>query len=157
MSTLNFNAADVEPSAGFDAIPAGKYQVIITDSEMRPTKNGNGQYLWLEFEITTGEYKGRKLWSRLNLENPNPDAVRMARADLSAICHAVNVMNPADSIELYNLPLTVTVRCRKTPDEEIVNEIKSYGPRETTSAPQPAAVPPSQTVTNAAPPWARGK
>jgi len=157
MSTLNFNAAEVEPSTGFDAIPAGKYQVIINESEMKPTKTGNGQYLWLEFEVTTGEYKGRKLWTRLNLENPNPDAVRMARADLSAICHAVNVMNPHDSVELHNLPLTITVRCKKTPDEEIVNEIKGYGPRDAASVPQTVTVPPQQPATNAAPPWARGR
>jgi len=157
MATLNFNANDIKPSAGFDAIPAGKYQAVIANSEMRPTKTGNGQYLWLEFEITTGEFKGRKLWSRLNLENPNPDAVRMARADLSAICHAVNVLLPNDSVELHNLPMTVTVRCKKTLNEEIVNEIKGYGPREATSVPQTVAVPSQQTGINTAPPWARGR
>ena len=156
MSTLNFNAADVEPSIGFDAIPAGKYQVIINESEMKPTKTGNGQYLWIEFEVTTGEYKGRKLWTRLNLENPNIDAVRMARADLSAICRAVNVLNPHDSVELHNLPLTVTVRCRKNQDDELVNEIKGYGPRENAVLQKPAGAQ-TATVTKAAPPWARGK
>jgi hypothetical protein len=156
MSTLNFNAADVEPSTGFDAIPAGKYQVIINESEMKPTKTGNGQYLWIEFEVTTGEYKGRKLWTRLNLENPNIDAVRMARADLSAICRAVNVLNPHDSVELHNLPLTVTVRCRKNQDDELVNEIKGYGPRENAVLQKPAGAQ-TATVTKAAPPWARGK
>lgn len=158
MSTLNFNAAEVEPSTGFDAIPAGKYQVIINESEMKPTKTGNGQYLWLEFEVTTGEYKGRKLWTRLNLENPNIDAVRMARADLSAICRAVNVLNPHDSVELHNLPLTVTVRCRKNQDDELVNEIKGYGPRENAVLQKPAGAPTqTATATKAAPPWARGK
>ena len=155
MSTLNFNAADVEPSTGFDAIPAGKYQVIINESEMKPTKTGNGQYLWIEFEVISGEYKGRKLWTRLNLENPNPDAVRMARADLSAICRAVNVLNPHDSVELHNLPLTVTVRCRKNQDDELVNEIKGYGPRENAVLQKPAGAQ-TATVTKAAPPWARG-
>ena len=158
MSTLNFNAADVEPSTGFDAIPAGKYQVIINESEMKPTKTGNGQYLWIEFEVISGEYKGRKLWTRLNLENPNPDAVRMARADLSAICRAVNVLNPHDSVELHNLPLTVTVRCRKNQDDELVNEIKGYGPRENAVLQKPAGAPTqTATATKAAPPWARGK
>ena len=159
MSTLNFNASDVEPNLGFEAIPAGKYQAIITDSEMRDTKTGNGQYLWLEFEIIGGDHKGRKLWSRLNLDNPNPDAVRMARADLSAICHAVKVMNPHDSSELHNLPLTITVRCRKNPDDEIVNEIRGFGPREgAVSAPAAAAMPTQQaTVNNATAPWARGR
>ena len=157
MSTLNFNANEVEPSTGFDPIPAGKYQAVITDSEMKPTKSGNGQYLQLEFEVIEGEYKNRKLWARLNLENANPDAVRIARADLSAICRAVNVIQPRDSVELHNLPLTITVRCRKNQDDEIVNEIKGYAPRVPLSgavATQPAT-PPAQTGSNAQPPWAR--
>ncbi len=157
MSTLNFNANEVEPSTGFDAIPAGKYQVVITDSEMKTTKTGNGQYLQLEFEIIEGEYKNRKVWSRLNLENPNTDAVRMARADLSAICRAVNVLQPRDSVELHNLPLTITVRCRKNQDDEIVNEVRGYAPREQISGMIAAALatPPAQTGSNSAPPWAR--
>lgn len=113
MSTINFNANEVEPSTGYDPIPAGKYQAVITESEMKPTKTGNGQYLQLEFEIIEGEYKNRKVWARLNLENANADAVRIARADLSAICRAVNVLQPRDSVELHNLPLTITVRCKR--------------------------------------------
>ncbi len=126
MATLNFNANEVEPSVGFEAIPAGKYQAVIVDSDMKPNKAGTGEYLQLEFEIIEGEYKNRKVWTRLNLNNPNADAVRMARADLSAICHAVNVIQPGDSVELHNLPLTITVKCRKTPDGDIVNEVKGY-------------------------------
>ncbi len=159
MATLNFNANEVEPSTGFDPIPAGKYQAVITDSEMKPTKTGNGQYLQLEFEVIEGEYKNRKLWARLNLENANPDAVRIARADLSAICRAVNVPQPRDSVELHNLPLTVTVRCRKNQDDEIVNEIKGFAPRVSLSGAVAAkpATPPAQTGSNSAPPWARNK
>ena len=132
MSTLNFNATEVEPSAGFDVIPAGKYNAVISDSEMKDTRSGTGRYLQLEFEIIDGEFKNRKLWARLNLENPNPDAVRMARADLSAICRAVNVLTPRDSLELHNLPLVITVRCKKNPDtDEITNEVKGYAARDT--------------------------
>lgn len=154
MATLNFNANEVEPSVGFDAIPAGKYLAVITDSEMKPTKTGNGQYLELAFEIIEGEYKNRKIWARLNLENPNAQAVQIARGDLSTICRAVNVPQPKDSLELHNLPLTVTVRCKKNPESgEITNEIKGYAPR--ASAAQAAA--PAPQAPNAKPPWARGQ
>ena len=158
MATLNFNANEVEPSVGFEAIPAGKYQAVIVDSDMKPNKAGTGEYLQLEFEIIEGEYKNRKVWTRLNLNNPNADAVRMARADLSAICHAVNVIQPGDSVELHNLPLTITVKCRKTPDGDIVNEIKGYAAKETASG--NAAVPtataaPTPGTAPSAPPWAR--
>lgn len=159
MATLNFNANEVEPSIGFDPIPAGKYQAVITESEMKQTKNGTGQYLQLEFEVIERDYKGRKVWARLNLENSNSEAVRIARAELSAICRAVNVPQPRDSVELHNLPLTITVRCRKNPDtDEISNEIKGYAARVSTTgavATNPAT-PPAQDA-NSAPPWARGK
>lgn len=158
MATLNFNANEVEPSTGFDPIPAGKYQAVITDSEMKPTKSGNGQYLQLEFEVIEGEYKNRKLWARLNLENANPDAVRIARADLSAICRAINVPEPRDSIELHNLPLTITVRCKKNQEDEMTNEIKGYAPRiQLTGAVAAKPTVPAPQPPNAQPPWARGK
>jgi len=38
MASLNFNAAAIEPQQSFDALPAGRYEVIITDSEMKETK-----------------------------------------------------------------------------------------------------------------------
>lgn len=161
MATLNFNATEIEPSTGFDAIPQGKYIACISDSEMKSNRSGTGKYLQLEFTILEGEYKNRKLWSRLNLENPNADAVRMARADLSAICHAIGVLQPKDSVELHNLPLEITVKCRKNSDDEIVNDIKGYSARTTAigATPQRTSKTNDSTATAASstPPWARGK
>ena len=163
MATLNFNANEVEPSVEFEAIPAGKYQAVIVASDMKTNKAGNGEYLLLEFEIIEGEYQGRKLWTRLNLFNQNADAVRIARADLSAICRAINVMQIVHSADLHNLPLTITVKCKKTSDGDIVNEVKGYAPKASASggavtpaAPQQSA--PQGTASStapSAPPWAR--
>jgi len=138
MSLLNFNASEVTPSTVLAPIPAGKYAAIINDSGMRPIKSGSGQYLLLEFEIIEGEYTGRKLWDRLPLEHTNPEAVRIARADLSAVCHAVNVMTPKDSVELHNIPLVIVVKCRKSQDDEMVSEIKGY---EAYTQPEPVVAP----------------
>ena len=150
MANLNgFDARTVDPAVDFEAIPAGKYLAVITESEMKPTKNGNGSYLEFVFEVIEGEYKGRNLWARLNLDNPNALAVKIARAELSALCHAVGVMQPKDSIELHNLPLMITVKCKKREDTgEIVNEVKGYSRKETAAAPQPQAA-------GNVPPWAR--
>lgn len=145
-----FNANTVEPNSEFEAIPAGKYLAAITNSEMKPTKNGGGAYLELTFQVIEGEFKGRMLWARLNLENQNPTAVKIARGDLSAICRAVNVLEPRDSNELHNLPLVISVKQKARPDTgEIANEIKGY---EKKDAAQPAK--PQQAVTNT-PPWRR--
>ena len=56
------------------------------------------------------EFKGRNLWARLNLDNPNEIAVKIARAELSALCRAVGVLEPKDSVELHNLPLVISVK-----------------------------------------------
>ena len=150
MADLNgFDARTVEPTADFEPIPAGKYLAVITDSEMKPTKNGNGSYLELTFQVIEGEYKGRLLWARLNLDNPNPLTVKIARGELSAICRAVGVMQPKDSVELHNLPLTLRVKLKKREDTgELVNEIKGYARKEAaTGQPQQAA--------DNTPPWKR--
>jgi hypothetical protein len=144
-----FNANNVNPAVDFEPIPAGKYLAIITDSEMKPTKNGTGSFLELTLQVIDGPYKNRLLWSRLNLDNPNKQAMEIARAQLSAICRAVGVMQPKDSTEFHNLPVQITVKCKKREDtDEIVNEIRGYAKKE-------AAVGQPQQETTSTPPWAR--
>jgi len=151
MANLNgFNANEVDSAVGFDPIPAGKYLAVITESEMKPTKAGTGQYLQLTFQVIDGEYKGRLIWARLNLDNPSAMAVKIARAELSAICRAIGVMAPKDSVELHNLPLVIKVGCKKRDDTgDITNEIKGYeGRQQTAPAMAPAAA-------GSTPPWKR--
>jgi len=152
MATLNFNANEVPPAEALEAVPAGKYIAVITESEVKPTKSGTGHFLELAFEIIEGELKGRKVWARLNLDNPNAQAVQIARGELSAICHAVGVMQPKDSAELHNLPMEISVRCKKREDmDELSNEIKGYAKKESSAAP---ATPAPQAKKDT-PPWKR--
>ena len=149
VSLRGFDANQVEPSTSFDPIPAGKYTAAIVDSKVKPTKSGQGEYLELAFQILEGEYKGRQLWARLNLNNPNAQTVKIARGELSAICRAVGVLSPNDSVDLHNLPMIITVRCKKRPDTgEISNELRGFAKRETASAVPPQAQ-------NDIPPWKR--
>lgn len=144
-----FDANKVEPLAPMDPIPAGKYLAMITESAMKPNKSGTGQFLELTFMILEGEYKNRQLWARLNLINPNALAMKIAQAELSAICRAVGILTPTDSVELHNLPLVIRVKCKKRKDtDEIGNVIAGYDKRDAvTGRPQQA-----QTDT---PPWRR--
>jgi hypothetical protein len=154
MANLNgFNADDVEPTAPFDALPlpAGKYLAAITASDMKVTRANDGSYLELQFQILDGEYKGRYLWARLNIENPNAKAVQIARGHLSAICRAVGVMQPRDSVDLHNIPLVISVKCKKREDTgEMTNEIKGYE-AEAASSDQPQQA----QADDATPPWKR--
>ena len=80
-----FDANKVEPAMPFEPIPAGKYLAMITASEMKANKANTGRFLELRFTIIEGEHKGRVIFSRLNLENPNEIATRIAQAELSAV------------------------------------------------------------------------
>jgi hypothetical protein len=146
-----FDANSVEPAGDFEPIPAGKYLAVISESEMKPTKAGTGNYLQLTFQVIEGPFNNRLLWARLNLDNPNDTARKIAQGELSALCRAVGVLAPNDSVELHNLPLVIHVRCKKRSDTgEITNEIKGYSKKESPAVPSNNA--PSAKTT---PPWKR--
>ncbi len=148
-----FDANQVEPTGDFEPLPAGKYLAVIADSEMKATKAGTGNYLQLTFAVIDGPHKDRRLWARLNLNNPNAQAVQIARAELSAICRAVGVPAPNDSVDLHDLPLVITVKCKKREDTgDITNEIKGFAKKETLAN---AAAPAMTASAPATPPWRR--
>ena len=152
MADLNgFNANTVEPNTTFEPIPAGKYLAAIVESETKPTKKGDGSYLQLKLVVLEGEYKNRNVWDRLCLNHPNELTQKIARGALSAICRAVGVLQPKDSVELHNLPLQVSVKLKKREDTgEMTNEVKGYAPKEA------AAGKPVQASTgDSTPPWKR--
>ena len=147
----NFNANEVEPNVGFEPVPADKYIAMITASEMKPTKNGDGSYLELELTILDGPCKDRKVWDRLCLNHPNSQTVKIARGYLSAICRAVGVMQPKDSCDLHNIPMCITVKCKKRDDNgEITNEVRGYAKKESAAGKPQQAAPTDNT-----PPWKR--
>jgi hypothetical protein len=110
----SFDATTVEPHTDFEAIPAGDYLCLITDSQMKTTKNGMGQYLELVLQVLDGPYKNRQLWDRLTLIHPHPKTVEIAQRQLSALCHAAGVLQVQDSVQLHNIPLRVRVKPQLT-------------------------------------------
>lgn len=127
LTGFGFNAATEEPLGDFSPLPEGNYTAAVVESEMKENSAKTGEYLSLTFEILDGEYKGRRLWANLNLKHPNADAVRIARAELSSVCRAVNVMQPKDSSELHDIPLSIFVKLEKRKDTgESTNRIKKY-------------------------------
>lgn len=181
MASLNgtFDANNVEPSAPREILPPGEYVIQIVESEMANTKAGDGQMLKLTMDIIDGPHSGRKLWDRLNLVNPNAQAVEIAQRTLSAICHATGKLQVSDSEQLHFIPLIATVKVKPAGNDkfgvyrEAQNEIGGYKPanggvarpaahpqaaaqthqpQPQRQSPPPAAAKPAAT---AAPPWRR--
>ncbi len=150
-----FDAREHEERRSLDAIPKGDYLAVITESEWKDTKAGTGQYLQLVFEVIDGDYKGRMLWVRLNLRNPNEVAVKIANSELAEICRAVGVNTPKDSAELHGVPLMISVVAKPRKDTgELSNEVKKYKPAKEASAPAPAKSASAEEKSGDKPPWA---
>ncbi len=156
MAELNFNATGIDTTSTFDPVPAGEYPVIITESEVRDTKSGTGRYLNMTLEIQGGQFQGRKLFDRLNLWNQNAQAVEIAQRQLAQACHAVGLLQVADSSELHFKPLTAIVRVRNEPGQNPQNEIRGYKPAGGVAAQAPAAAAPRpQAAAPAQAPWSK--
>ena len=154
----SFDATSVEPTTAHDLLPAGKYRAQIVESEMRVTKNGMGQFLWLMLDILEGEYKGRKIFDQLNLVNPNPTTVEIAQRTLSAICHATGRLHVSDSEELHLIPMTIQVKIRPPKNGYGESNAIAYlaperGAVARATKPTPAAPTPAATPKMASAPW----
>jgi len=153
MNLSGFDAGTVDPTTTYEPIPAGWYKAVFTESEEKPTKAQTGSYLQLSAEIIEGEYQGRKLIERLNLNNPNSTAVEIAQRTLSAICRSISVMTPRDSTDLHDKPFMVKVKVKPGdanygPSNEIAGYEATNGG---SAAPEPA-----QAASGAStPPWKR--
>lgn len=175
MAQLNFDAATVEPQQSFEPVPEGWYTVMAVASEMKPTKDGGNAYLEMTLKIVEPQaFANRQLFYRLNIKNSNPVAQEIAYKQLSAICHAVGIIQVADSQQLHGLPFKVRVTIKKDVSGKYdpSNEIKAIkGVNEGAAAPAfvPQATPPAAPAfaqqspaptpqaAGAVPPWMQPK
>lgn len=157
MAKLNFNVTETPQTSNNGPKPAGDYTMQVINSDMRDTKSGTGQYLWLEFDILDGPARGR-FWDRLNLVNDNPKTVEIANRQLSAICSALGIVALDDSERLHLKPLRVQLKVTESRDGTLQNSAK-YLPLAGTVAKTASA--PAAAPVAAAPagqkPWERKK
>lgn len=153
----NFNARDAEKMGEFTPIPAGVYTAQIVKSEMKPTKNGNGSYLQLTFQILDGDHVNRQLWLRLNLQNQNQQTVEIAEKVLATICDICNIDILTDTEELHNIPMEINVIQKEaTAQYPAQNDIRGYARIEGSVAPRlnmPAAPANPAPAAGKNPPW----
>ena len=66
MSTLNFASEIANQVNTFESLPEGQYTVKVESAEVAPTSKG-GQMIKVQFVVTEGKYKGRKLWNQFSI------------------------------------------------------------------------------------------
>jgi hypothetical protein len=169
MAQFNFDASQVAPQQSSGPLPAGVYLAHIVESDVQPLKSGNGEGLKLTFEIIDGQHKGRKVYENLNICHTSEDTQRIAQSQLSALCHAVNVIKLMDTAALHFKPVRINVTVREAVGQyKASNNIKGYeaaggGISAPATAPTPAPVAETpawptaeqEAAKSKAPAWAR--
>lgn len=161
MAKVSFNIADageINDSAP-EMLPVGDYTMQVTQSDLRDTKAGDGQYIWLELEILGPKYAGRRYWERLNLFNKNETAVRIAKKTLGAICNAVGVAAFEDTEQLHLKPMKVVITHKENKQGKLETRADYYPLNaQPQKAASPASAPaPAAPAAGAPKPWERHK
>lgn len=97
----------------FEPIPEGRYTVKVDATDLKPTKDGKGQYIKVEFIVLGPRFQGRKLFANLNIVNDSAESMRIGRQQIKSLMVAggmsqeqINRFNDTDQL----LGLTVNVR-----------------------------------------------
>lgn len=129
LASMNFNANDVEPAAGFEPLPDGAYTVMVEKAEEKETKRKDGVQLVITHRVIEGKYAKRTLFQRINLANPSPQCVQIGRAEFSAFCRATGILTPKHCHEFANRTLIAHVKVAQRSDGKgLTNEISKLEP-----------------------------
>lgn len=155
----DFDAGSV-PVPSYEPIPPGWYAAEIDKAEVRDTKAGTGKYLKLELVILDEAHEGRRVFTQINLSNPNAQAVEIGQRELAALAMACGVPALRDSAELLQKQIGIKVKIKTEAGRDPDNVVSGYRPL-TDAAPaaaKPAAAKPKPAAASNASgkrPWER--
>ncbi len=109
MPSIDFDVTQYEaaPRSDFAPLPPGEYTAVVTRTDLKATKAGNGEYIELTIDIIDGEHSGRKIWERLNVNNPSEQTMQIARSQLNQLATAVSQLPLTDTDQLLEIPFTL--------------------------------------------------
>jgi hypothetical protein len=106
-----FDANQIQPKQIGESHPVGKFQAVISNTEIAPTKDGTGGMFIVTFKTPSGEIP-----FRYNIWNQSDKAKEIAAGQLSALCHATGVFRVGwenDGAALRNAALMIEVGYQK--------------------------------------------
>jgi hypothetical protein len=129
--------------------------MMIVKSETKPTKANTGHYLELEMHVISGQHSGRRHWERLNLDNPNHQAVKIAQESLAKLCMAIGIDDVEDSEQLHDQPFVAEIGIdKKDSTRNVIWGYQGIGGHINNAKPKaPAAPAPSAAPAKSAKPW----
>lgn len=89
-----FDTPKEQSDNDFGPLPPGQYYAMVIDTDVKNTKKGDGKYVSVAFQITSGKHKGQRVFTNFNIENPNEKAVKIGRAQFKSFLASCGVTDP---------------------------------------------------------------
>jgi hypothetical protein len=139
----SFDANQHAPKQLGAIVPPGKWPFVISNTEIVPTKAGDGGMFVVTFNTPHGT-----ILMRYNLWNQNPKTVEIAHGQLSALCHATGVFKvnwQTNGAELRNAQGMIDVALQDPDKPDGYTEVKKvYDKNGNEPGKAPAAAPQPQ-------------
>ena len=154
---FDVNELPVGNTGNFEPLPAGWYNVTVSQAELKYTKSGTGQYIKLRYDVTGPTHQGRVVFGNLNIKNANSKAEEIGRQQLGDIMRAIGLARVTDTDQLIGGHICIKLDVKQDAQYGASNEVKGFRSVNGSAAPVAASVPASgapAAASKAAPPWA---
>lgn len=163
---FGIDLSGVPESDSYALIPVGEYPMQCIGVELKPT-NAGGKRIAAKFEVTEGQYAGRKVFENFNIQHSNHQTVEIALKGIKQWVKSCGgtgderlTMGLLTNLEGKEFIGTLKVEKDKTGQYGDQNRIKSYAPygAPATRSAAPMQTPPPAARAAAAParqPWER--
>jgi len=123
-SSVGYNAA-----TNRNLLPAGWMDGYIESAEIRDTKSGTGQYIYVVWRTLDGQHL---VYDRINIKNANPVAVDIGLRTLGAIARALGMESIDDTEQLNGREIAARLAIEEAGEWPARNVIKAYAKTSTT-------------------------
>ena len=138
-----------ESENSFEPIPAGLYPAEISAAESKPTKDGNGQLINIQWKVIGENYSNRVIFNTLNVKNQSEAAERIGKEQLRSLMRVLNISKLTNTDQLIGGKAFIKVSVKPESGEyQARNEVKAYRPLV-------GVVSAKSAVATSAPAWAR--
>lgn len=88
---LNVDEIEPDTGGGGGVFPKGRYPLQIIESDVKVNSKQTGVLMEYTAEVVSGEYQGRKVYERINVQHQNTTAEQIGQKQLSALARATGV------------------------------------------------------------------
>lgn len=119
---------DYNAATNKNLLPAGWMDGYIESAEIRDTKSGTGQYIYIAWRTLDGQHL---VHDHINIRNANPTSVEIGLRTLGTIARALGMESIDDTDQLHGREIAARLAIEEAGEWPARNVIKAYSKNST--------------------------